>query len=142
MELAFKYAVYKINKDRNLLQHTTLVYDIQYCPKDDSFRTSKKVCKQIQSDNGVQVIFGPNDNVLGPHIQVSSIYPPPPSSPSPPLLPPYFVVFLLISALFYPNLFLFLLEIYLYYILNLFLTPNNHFWVYLLSIYKCIHLYT
>ncbi|CAO1328702.1 unnamed protein product [Diamesa hyperborea] len=69
VELAFKYAVYKINKDRNLLQHTTLVYDIQYCPKDDSFRTSKKVCKQIQSDNGVQVIFGPNDNVLGPHIQ-------------------------------------------------------------------------
>lgn len=86
MELAFKYAVYKINKDRNLLQHTTLVYDIQYCPKDDSFRTSKKVCKQIQSDNGVQVIFGPNDNVLGPHIQVN--------------IPPYFVIFLLISAPF------------------------------------------
>ena len=41
-ELAFKYAVYRINKDRNLLPNTSLVYDIQYVPKDDSFRTSKK----------------------------------------------------------------------------------------------------
>lgn len=42
VELAFKYAVYKINKDRDLLPNTTLVYDIQYVPRDDSFRTSKK----------------------------------------------------------------------------------------------------
>lgn len=41
-ELAFKYAVYRINKDKSLLPNTTLVYDIQYVPKDDSFRTSKK----------------------------------------------------------------------------------------------------
>lgn len=41
-ELAFKYAVYRINKDRELLPNTTLVYDIQYVPRDDSFRTSKK----------------------------------------------------------------------------------------------------
>jgi hypothetical protein len=41
-ELAFKYAVYKINKDKTILPKTTLVYDIQYVPKDDSFRTSKK----------------------------------------------------------------------------------------------------
>ncbi|KAF7270719.1 hypothetical protein GWI33_016302 [Rhynchophorus ferrugineus] len=41
-ELAFKYAVYKINKDREILPNTTLVYDIQYVPRDDSFRTSKK----------------------------------------------------------------------------------------------------
>jgi len=41
-ELAFKYAVYRINKDKNLLPNTTLVYDIQYVPRDDSFRTSKK----------------------------------------------------------------------------------------------------
>jgi glutamate receptor, ionotropic, invertebrate len=40
--LAFKYAVYKINKDKTLLANTTLVYDIQYVPKDDLFRTSKK----------------------------------------------------------------------------------------------------
>lgn len=42
IELAFKYAVYRINKDRELLPNTTLVYDIQYVPRDDSFRTSKK----------------------------------------------------------------------------------------------------
>lgn len=44
-ELAFKYAVYRINKDKTLLPNTTLVYDIQYVPKDDSFRTSKKGLK-------------------------------------------------------------------------------------------------
>lgn len=41
-ELAFKYAVYRINKDKHLLPETTLVYDIQYAPKDDSFHASKK----------------------------------------------------------------------------------------------------
>lgn len=28
-ELAFKYAVYRINRDKNLLPNTTLIYDIQ-----------------------------------------------------------------------------------------------------------------
>ncbi|OAD55479.1 hypothetical protein WN48_04794 [Eufriesea mexicana] len=41
-ELAFKYAVYKINKERHILPKTTLEYDIQYVPKDDSFHASKK----------------------------------------------------------------------------------------------------
>lgn len=41
-ELAFKYAVYRINKDATLLPNTTLVYDIQYVPRDDSFHASKK----------------------------------------------------------------------------------------------------
>lgn len=41
-ELAFKYAVYRINKDRNLLPNTTLIYDIQYVPQDDSFHAAKK----------------------------------------------------------------------------------------------------
>lgn len=69
IELAFKYAVYKINKDRNLLPKTTLIYDIQYIPdSSDSFRSSKKVCKQIE--NGVTAIFGPpSDALLSPHIQ-------------------------------------------------------------------------
>lgn len=61
IELAFKYAVYKINKDRSILPKTTLVYDIQYVPDStDSFRTSKKVCKQIE--NGVTAIFGEQNN--------------------------------------------------------------------------------
>ncbi|XP_044011018.1 glutamate receptor ionotropic, kainate 2 isoform X4 [Aphidius gifuensis] len=66
-ELAFKYAVYRINKDKSLLPNTTLVYDIQYVPKDDSFRTSKKACKQLS--RSVQGIFGPSDPLLGAHIQ-------------------------------------------------------------------------
>jgi Receptor family ligand binding region len=62
IELAFKYAVYKINKDRNILPKTTLVYDIQYVPDStDSFRTSKKVCKSIE--NGVTAIFGKCVNI-------------------------------------------------------------------------------
>ncbi|KAI5702917.1 hypothetical protein M8J75_005563 [Diaphorina citri] len=43
MDFAFKYAVYRLNKDRTVLPNTTLVYDIQYVPRDDSFRTSKRV---------------------------------------------------------------------------------------------------
>ncbi|XP_044594066.1 glutamate receptor ionotropic, kainate 2 isoform X9 [Cotesia glomerata] len=66
-ELAFKYAIYRINKDKSLLPNTTLVYDIQYVPKDDSFRTSKKACKQLS--RSVQGIFGPSDPLLGAHIQ-------------------------------------------------------------------------
>lgn len=41
-ELAFKYAVYRINKDRVLLPNTTLIYDIQYIKNDDSFHATKK----------------------------------------------------------------------------------------------------
>ncbi|XP_047500230.1 glutamate receptor ionotropic, kainate 1-like [Penaeus chinensis] len=66
-ELAFKYAVYRINKDSSLLSNTTLVYDIQYVPKDDSFHASKKACEQIYF--GVQAVFGPSDPLLGSHIQ-------------------------------------------------------------------------
>ncbi|KAK0163908.1 hypothetical protein PV328_002593 [Microctonus aethiopoides] len=66
-ELAFKYAVYRINKDKSLLPNTTLVYDIQYVPKDDSFRTSKKACRQLS--RSVQGLFGPSDPLLGAHIQ-------------------------------------------------------------------------
>jgi hypothetical protein len=41
-ELAFKYAVYQINKADNVLPNNTLVYDIQYVPPEDSFRTTRK----------------------------------------------------------------------------------------------------
>ena len=42
-ELAFKYAVYEINRGQRVLQNHTIVYDIQYVPREDSFRTTKKV---------------------------------------------------------------------------------------------------
>ncbi|RWS14649.1 glutamate receptor ionotropic: kainate 2-like protein [Dinothrombium tinctorium] len=59
-ELAFKYAVYRINRDRSLLPNTTLIYDIQYIPHDDSFHAVKK---------GVVALFGPQDPLLGIHVQ-------------------------------------------------------------------------
>ncbi|XP_053978309.1 glutamate receptor ionotropic, kainate 2-like isoform X2 [Hylaeus volcanicus] len=65
-ELAFKYAVYKINKNKLILPKTTLEYDIQYVPKDDSFHASKKACQQVKY--GVQAVFGPSDPILGQHI--------------------------------------------------------------------------
>ena len=42
-ELAFKYAVFRINKDKDVLPNNSLTYDIQYVPNEDSFRTTKKV---------------------------------------------------------------------------------------------------
>ena len=42
LELAFKYAVYRINKDRHILPNTTLIYDIQYLKQLDSFHATKK----------------------------------------------------------------------------------------------------
>nr|QHN69190.1 ionotropic receptor 9 [Sirex nitobei] len=65
-ELAFKYAVYKINKEKIILPKTTLAYDIKYVPKDDSFHASKKACQQVKF--GVQAVFGPSDPILGQHI--------------------------------------------------------------------------
>ncbi|KAA0183950.1 hypothetical protein HAZT_HAZT002534 [Hyalella azteca] len=66
-EVAFKYAIYRINKDVHLLPNTTLLYDVQYVPRDDSFHTSKRACEQIQY--GVQAVFGPSDSQLATHIQ-------------------------------------------------------------------------
>lgn len=55
-ELAFKYAVFRINKDKTLLPKTTLVYDIQYVPKDDSFHASKK------GKTPIHIFFAPGRN--------------------------------------------------------------------------------
>ncbi|KAK2715932.1 hypothetical protein QYM36_010489 [Artemia franciscana] len=67
VELAFKYAVYKVNKDPDLLPNSSIHYDIEYVKLEDSFHTSKKVCRQIR--NGVHAILGPSDPFLGSHVQ-------------------------------------------------------------------------
>ena len=41
-DLAFKFAVHKINKDQYILPKTTLIYDIQYVKADDSFHANKQ----------------------------------------------------------------------------------------------------
>ncbi|XP_028968488.1 glutamate receptor ionotropic, kainate 2 [Galendromus occidentalis] len=66
-ELAFKYAVMRINKDRNLLPNVTFQYDIQYVPRGNSFRAAKMACHLIKE--GAATIFGPSDPVVGGHIQ-------------------------------------------------------------------------
>ena len=41
-ELAFKYAIFNINRDKGLLPETSLHYDIQYTNELDSFHACKK----------------------------------------------------------------------------------------------------
>lgn len=41
-EQLFKYAVEKINRDPVLLLNTTLIYDIHYVDREDSWHASKK----------------------------------------------------------------------------------------------------
>ncbi|XP_037956641.1 glutamate receptor ionotropic, kainate 2 isoform X2 [Teleopsis dalmanni] len=67
IESSFKYAIYRINKDKAILMNTQLVYDIEYVPRDDTFRTTKRVCRQLET--GVQSIFGPSNPLLASHIQ-------------------------------------------------------------------------
>ncbi|TWW68676.1 Glutamate receptor ionotropic, kainate 2, partial [Takifugu flavidus] len=78
-ELAFKFALNTINRNRTLLPNTTLTYDIQRINIFDSFEASRKACDQLSL--GVAAIFGPSHsssanavqsicNALGvPHIQ-------------------------------------------------------------------------
>ena len=55
-ELAFKYAVHKINKDNIILPNTTLIYDIQYVNRDDSFHASKKG-RSLSTNNSQGGVF-------------------------------------------------------------------------------------
>ena len=64
MELAFKYAVYRLNRERTVLPNTTLVYDIQHVPKEDSFRTSKKGKMIMQILTERLVLFQPKIRVI------------------------------------------------------------------------------
>lgn len=41
-DLAFKFAIHKINKDPRILPKSLLTYDIQYVDKDDSFHANKQ----------------------------------------------------------------------------------------------------
>ncbi|TKS75551.1 Glutamate receptor ionotropic, kainate 2 [Collichthys lucidus] len=78
-ELAFKFALNTINRNRTLLPNTTLTYDIQRINIFDSFEASRKACDQLSL--GVAAIFGPSHsssanavqsicNALGvPHVQ-------------------------------------------------------------------------
>ncbi|XP_075450022.1 glutamate receptor ionotropic, kainate 1 isoform X2 [Ascaphus truei] len=57
-ELAFKFAVTNINRNRTLLPNTTLTYDIQRINLFDSFEASRRACDQLAL--GVAALFGPS----------------------------------------------------------------------------------
>ncbi|XP_032584784.1 glutamate receptor ionotropic, kainate 2 isoform X5 [Drosophila mojavensis] len=64
-EVAFQYAVHRVNNDKSLLPDLKLIHNIQYIGK-DSFQTVQKVCNLIEY--GVQALFSPTDSLLATHI--------------------------------------------------------------------------
>ncbi|CAG00456.1 unnamed protein product, partial [Tetraodon nigroviridis] len=57
-ELAFKFAVNNINRNKTLIPNTTLTYDIQRINLFDGFEASRRVCDQLAL--GVVAVFGPS----------------------------------------------------------------------------------
>ncbi|EDV98849.1 GH13546, partial [Drosophila grimshawi] len=64
-EVAFQYAVHRLNQDKSLLPDADLVHHIKYMDS-DSFQAVQKVCSLIEG--GAQAIFSPTDSVLATHI--------------------------------------------------------------------------
>uniref|UniRef100_UPI00398E5901 glutamate receptor ionotropic, kainate 1 isoform X2 n=1 Tax=Pristiophorus japonicus TaxID=55135 RepID=UPI00398E5901 len=57
-EMAFKFAITSINRNRTLMPNTTLTYDIQRINLYDSFEASRRACDQLTL--GVAAVFGPS----------------------------------------------------------------------------------
>ncbi|XP_066156099.1 glutamate receptor ionotropic, kainate 2 isoform X3 [Euwallacea fornicatus] len=66
-EIAFRYAIEKINSDRAILPRSKLQAQIEKIPPQDSFHASKKVCHLLRS--GVAAIFGPQSPHTASHVQ-------------------------------------------------------------------------
>ncbi|XP_076267894.1 kainate-type ionotropic glutamate receptor subunit 1D [Rhynchophorus ferrugineus] len=66
-EIAFRYAVEKINSDRTILPRSKLQAQIEKIPPQDSFHASKKVCHLLRT--GVAAIFGPQSPHTASHVQ-------------------------------------------------------------------------
>jgi hypothetical protein len=66
-EIAFRYAVEKINSDRMILPRSKLNAQIEKMSPQDSFHASKKVCHLLRS--GVAAIFGPQSAHTASHVQ-------------------------------------------------------------------------
>ncbi|CAG5135910.1 unnamed protein product, partial [Candidula unifasciata] len=66
IENAFRYAVYRINHDRELLANSRLTYDIQSLPVSDGFAASRKVCHQVEQ--GTIAVFGPRAQNLAGYV--------------------------------------------------------------------------
>ena len=66
-EVAFRYAVDRINSNRNVLPRSRLTSATERLAVDDSFLASKKVCQLFR--NGVAAIFGSSSLATSSHIQ-------------------------------------------------------------------------
>ncbi|XP_044738243.1 glutamate receptor ionotropic, kainate 2 isoform X2 [Chrysoperla carnea] len=66
-EIAFRYAVEKINADRQILPRSKLSVQIEKISPQDSFHASKRVCHLLRS--GVAAIFGPQSSHTASHVQ-------------------------------------------------------------------------
>ncbi|KAH1017767.1 hypothetical protein HUJ05_008364 [Dendroctonus ponderosae] len=66
-EIAFRYAIEKINSDRTILTRSKLQAQIEKIPPQDSFHASKKVCHLLRT--GVAAIFGPQSPHTASHVQ-------------------------------------------------------------------------
>jgi ionotropic kainate glutamate receptor 2 len=66
-EIAFKYAVEKINADNKILPRSKLYAEIERILPQDSFHASKRVCHLMKT--GVAAIFGPQSSHTASHVQ-------------------------------------------------------------------------
>ncbi|KAL9692705.1 hypothetical protein quinque_005512 [Culex quinquefasciatus] len=66
-EIAFRYAVEKINLDRTILPRSKLLAQIEKISPQDSFLASKRVCHLLRI--GVAAIFGPQSPHTASHVQ-------------------------------------------------------------------------
>lgn len=66
-EIAFKYAVDYVNRNREILPATMLTAQIERLPKHDSFYASKRVCSALKL--GVAAMFGPTSSLTAHHVQ-------------------------------------------------------------------------
>ncbi|CAK1585393.1 unnamed protein product [Parnassius mnemosyne] len=66
-EVAFRYAVERVNADRAVLPRAKLLAQIETISPQDSFHASKRVCHLLRS--GVAAIFGPQSAPAAAHVQ-------------------------------------------------------------------------
>ncbi|XP_062531194.1 glutamate receptor ionotropic, kainate 2 isoform X4 [Bombyx mori] len=66
-EVAFRYAVERVNADRTLLPRAKLLAQVETISPQDSFHASKRVCHLLRS--GVAAIFGPQSAPAAAHVQ-------------------------------------------------------------------------
>ena len=67
IELAFRYAVDRINNDNRILSQSRLSAHIERLERSDSFQASKRVCNLLHE--GVLGVFGPQSIETSTHIQ-------------------------------------------------------------------------